>query len=165
MEIRGMMLGMKIVAKNRRVRHDYDITDTIEAGVILTGQEVKSCRMGHINLAGSYVSFLPSPLGRGIKGEGKPLLKNATISPYIHASHLENYNPGRDRILLLKKSEEDKLRRIADEKGISILPLEVRAGKFIKVLLGIGRGRKKYDKRQKIKEKDLQRKLKRGEDM
>ena len=145
---------MKIVTRNRRAGYDYEIVDRIEAGVILTGQEVKSCRLGHVNLSGSYVSFLG----------GKPILKSAKISPYPHASGLENYDPGRDRESLLKKSESAKLQSALDEQGVTIIPLEVRAGKHIKVLLGLGKGKKRYDKRQKIKERDQKRKLKKGED-
>jgi len=145
---------MATVAKNRRARYDYEITDTVEAGIMLTGQEVKSCRKGHVNLAGAYVSFL----------DGKPTLKGAKITPYRFASGLENYSPGRDRPLLLKKAETNRLLSAAQEKGVSIIPLEVRAGKHIKVLLGIGTGKKRYDKRQKIKEREQERKLKKGED-
>lgn len=145
---------MKVVAKNRRARYDYEITDTVESGVVLTGQEVKSCRNGHINLAGAYVSFL----------DGKAVLKNASITPYRFASGLENYNPNRDRPLLLSKRDIARLQSALDEKGVSLVPLEVRAGKYIKILLGLGRGQKRYDKRQKIRDKDMKRKLKRGEE-
>ena len=145
---------MKIVAQNRRARYDYDITDTVEAGIMLTGQEVKSCRMGHVNLSGAYASFLNE----------KPTLKAMKISAYKFASGLESYEPGRERPLLLKKNETARLLTAAQEKGVSIIPLEVHAGKHIKVLLGIGTGRKRHDKRQKIKEREVGRKLKKGED-
>jgi SsrA-binding protein len=146
--------AMKIIAKNRRAHYDYDIVDTIEAGIMLTGQEVKSCRAGNINLSGAYVSLLG----------GRPTLKNATIAPYKFASGLENYQPGRDRELLMRKREAQKLESELAEKGVSLVPLEVKAGKHIKVLLGLGRGRKRIDKRQRIKEKDMQRKMKKGEE-
>ncbi len=142
---------MKLVAQNRRARFDFDITETLEAGVMLTGQEAKSCRMGQVNLAGAYVSFL----------NGKPLLKHVKIAPYPFAT-VSDYEPERDRPLLLKKHELEKLAAITSEKGMSILPLEVRAGRFIKVLIGIGRGRKKIDKRQKIKEREIGRKIREG---
>ena len=145
---------MKSVAQNRRAKFDYEIIDTIEVGIQLTGQEVKSARSGNISLGGSYVSFL----------DQAPVLKKASISPYHHASGLENYNPERDRLLLMKKSEIEKLQSAAAEKGVSIIPLEVRAGKFIKVILGLGRGRKRHDKRQRIKDREIGRKLKKGED-
>ncbi|MBU0459155.1 SsrA-binding protein SmpB [Patescibacteria group bacterium] len=145
---------MKIIAKNCRARYDYQIIDTFEAGIILTGQEVKSCRMGHANLAGSYVSFMNE----------KPVLKSMTISPYKFASGLEDYKPGRDRPLLLKKAEFKKLQSSLQEKGVSVIPLEVHAGKYIKVLLGLGKGVKRHDKRQRIKDRETERKMKKGEE-
>jgi len=144
-----------IVAKNRRARYDYDILETIEAGVVLTGQEVKSCRRGNVNLAGSYVI---------IPRSGDVLLKNATIAPYVFASQLEGYDPKRDRKILLKKSESDRLQRALEQKGVTVIPLDVRCGRYVKLLLGVGHGRKRYDKRQKIKEKEVKRKLKKGEE-
>ena len=145
---------MKVVAQNRRAKYDYEILDKVEVGIILTGQEVKSCRRGNMNLAGSYVSLLGD----------KPVLKNASIAPYQYASGLENYNPGRDRPLLMKKAEMKKLTAQLSEKGVSVIPLEVRAGRYIKVLLGLGKGKKKLDKRQSIKEREIKRKMKKGED-
>lgn len=146
---------MKIVAQNRRARHDYEITDTLEAGIRLTGQEVKSCRMGNVNLGGAYVSLVT----------GKPMLKGMSIARYNNASGLENYDPGHDRLLLMSKREIEKLTSALAEKGVSLIPLEVQAGKYIKVLLGLGRGKKSYDKRQSKKEKDIKRRLKRGEEI
>lgn len=140
---------MKVVAQNRRARFDYEITETFEAGIMLTGQEVKSCRLGQVNLAGSYVSF----------ASGSPVLKQAKISPYKYAGKLQDYDPGHDRTLLLRSKEAERLEALQSEKGVSIIPLEVRAGKFIKVLIGVGRGRKKLDKRQKIREREISRRV------
>ncbi len=145
---------MKTVAKNKRARFDYEILEELEAGMILTGQEVKSVRAGNADLKGAYVSFV----------SGKPFLKNSTIQPYKYASNLTGYDPGRDRELLLKKSELERLKAMSDEKGISVLPLEFRSARMIKVLLGVGRGRKKIDKRQRIKERDVERRVRRGEE-
>ncbi len=145
---------MKVVAKNRRARFDYQILDTVEAGIVLTGQEVKSCRLGHADLSGAYVSFL----------HDKPVLKQTKISPYPFASGIEDYQSGRDRDLLLKKSEAQKLQEQSEQKGISIIPLEILAGHHIKVLLGIGRGRKTIDKRQTIKEREMGKKIRKGEE-
>jgi SsrA-binding protein len=145
---------MKVIARNRRARYDYDITDTVEAGIMLTGQEVKSCRSGNVSLAGAYVSFL----------HDKPVLKSAKIAAYKFASGLESYDPGRDRPLLLSKSDVRKLHSVLDEKGVALIPLEMRAGKYIKVLLGLGKGKSRVDKRQKIREKDVKKKLRKGED-
>ncbi len=143
---------MKVVAENRRARFDYEITDTVEAGMVLTGQEVKSCRLGQISLAGSYVSFFG----------GKPMLKQAKISLYAYAGKSDAYEPGHDRLLLLKKSEMERLQSAEQQKGVTIIPLEVRAGKFIKIVLGLAKGRKRHDKRQRIKEREVGRRLKMG---
>lgn len=144
-----ILLAMKVVAQNRRARFDFEILDTVEAGLMLTGPEAKSCRAGHVNLAGSYVSFL----------NGKPILKNASVAPYRFASRMPHESL-RDRPLLLKASEIHKLLARSAEQGMAIVPLEVHVGRFVKVLLGLGRGRKKTDKRQRIKEREVERSLK-----
>lgn len=145
----------KTVAQNRRAAFDFEIIDTVEAGIILTGQEVKSARMGNVNLSGSYVTFLG----------GKAFLKQTKISLYAFASGLVDYDPGRDRELLLKKSDLEKLSSLTAEKGVTIVPLEVRAAKYIKVLLGVARGRKRYDKRETIKKRDIEKRLRKGHDI
>jgi SsrA-binding protein len=146
---------VKSVAQNRRARFDYEISDTLEAGIVLTGQEVKSCRVGHVDLRGAYVSFTG----------GKAVLKGMKIMKYQFASQLEGYEPAHDRPLLLKKAEVEKLASLANEKGGSIIALEVKVGKYIKVVLGIAKGRKTVDKRARIKERDIERRLKKGEDI
>lgn len=140
---------MKVVTQNRRARFDFEIIETMEAGLMLTGPEVKSCREGHINLSGAYVSFL----------SGKPVLKNAAIAPYRFAAQVP-HEEKRDHPLLLKASEIRKILARCEEKGLAVVPLEIRAGKFIKVLLGVGRGRKKIDKRHVIKDREVKRALK-----
>jgi len=145
---------VKVVASNKRARFDYEILEEIEAGIILTGQEVKSARGGHVHLSGAYVSMLT----------GKPVLKNLTIEPYRYASDLGRYDKQRDRELLLHARQINRLVGKSQEKGMSILPLEVRAGRTIKVLLGLGRGRKKYDKRERIKEREVKKRLRKGEE-
>jgi SsrA-binding protein len=144
---------MKAVATNRRARFDYEISDTVMAGIMLSGQEAKSCRAGHIDMSGSYVSFQ----------SGKAHIKHLKISPYKFASGLESYDPGHDRLLLLKKAEMEKLQSLSDQKGVTIIPLEVQAGRYIKVLIGIGKGRKTIDKRKVIKERDIERRMRKGE--
>lgn len=146
---------MKTVAQNRRARYDYEIVDTVEAGILLHGQEVKSCREGNVNLSGAYVSFL----------QGKPTLKGCHIAPYRMASNLDDYDPGRERTLLLHKREVEKLDSALAEKGVSLIPLEVKAGRHIKVVLGLGKGRKRHDKKQKKKESDIKRRLREGRDI
>lgn len=146
---------MKVVAQNRRARFDYEIGETVEAGLILTGQEVKSCRLGQVSLAGSYVSFFG----------GKPVLKQAKITLYKYAGHQPDYDPGHDRALLLSKPQAEKLQSKQEEKGVSLIPLEIRAGKFIKILIGIAKGRKTIDKRHRIKERETMRRVREtGED-
>ena len=144
---------MKVVAVNRRARFDYDILETFEAGLVLTGPEVKSSRNGGVSLAGAYVSFLA----------GKALLKNAKIAPYKFAAKMP-HEVERDRELLLKGKEAERIASLANEKGVTVIPLEVRAGRFIKVLLGVARGRKTIDKRQAIRKREVERRLRRGED-
>ncbi len=147
---------MKTVANNRRARYDYEILDTIEAGIRLTGAEVKSCRAGNVHLGGSYVLLLgDAPIIRGMK-----------IAKYAYASGSDDdEHVGRDRPLLLKKSELERLQTELNEKGVTVIPLEVRAGKYIKVLIGIGRGKKRFDKRQKKKEADIGRRLREGREI
>ena len=146
---------MKVIAQNRRAKFDYEILETLEAGIVLSGQEVKSCRMGHADLRGAYLSFQ----------RGRPVLKQAKIMPYAFASGLDGYDPGRDRQLLLSKEQVEKVSSMIDQKGIAVIPLEIRAGKYIKMLLGVGRGRKRLDKRAAIKEKDVKRKLRKGQEI
>jgi SsrA-binding protein len=105
-------------------------------------------------LAGAYVSFLG----------GKPVLKQAKISVYKYAGPMPDYDPGRDRPLLMSKSQLSKLEAMTQEKGITVVPLEVRAGKFIKLLLGIGKGRKRLDKRQRIREREVEKRVRMGQE-
>ncbi|OIO54374.1 SsrA-binding protein [Candidatus Peregrinibacteria bacterium CG1_02_54_53] len=140
---------MKVTAENRRARFDYEIVETLEAGIMLTGPETKSCRQGNVNLASSYVTFR----------DGKPFLINASVAAYQFAAHAP-HEERRDRALLLKTKEFRRLQSWSEEKGCAVVPLEIRVGKFVKVLLGVGRGRKKTDKRQRIKEREVERKLK-----
>lgn len=149
------MPSVKVVAQNRRARYDYEIVETAEAGIMLTGPEAKSCRKGHINLMGSYVSFL----------NGKAVLKGAGISKYVFTGPDVAHEEHRDRQLLLRKNELAKLQRATEEKGMTIIPLEVHSGKFIKVVIGLGRGKKKTDKRQAIKEREVGRRLREGKDV
>ncbi|PIR49006.1 SsrA-binding protein [Candidatus Peregrinibacteria bacterium CG10_big_fil_rev_8_21_14_0_10_55_24] len=145
---------MKPVAQNRRARYDYAIDDTMEAGLILTGQEAKSCRGGHVHVHAAYVSFVSNT----------PFLKGMKIAPYAFASGLKDYDPGRDRKLLLSKAQTAHLLAAVQEKGVTVIPMEVRAGKYIKVLLGLGRGVKRHDKRQRIREREQEKKLKKGQE-
>ncbi|TSC80542.1 MAG: SsrA-binding protein [Candidatus Peregrinibacteria bacterium Gr01-1014_25] len=148
-------MAHKIVAQNRRARFDYDLLDTAEAGIALTGQEVKACRAGQVNLSGAYVSFPRT---------GAAVLRHVTITPYKHASNVAEA-PERDRTLLLGATELKRLREASEQQGVTVLPIEVRAGRFIKVVLAVARGRKKVDKRQAIRRKDIEKRLRKGEEV
>ena len=142
---------MKLLAKNKRAYFDYEISDTFEGGLVLSGQEVKSAKTGGAQLTGSYARII----------NGEAFLLNAYIKPYKHASHLENYDPNRTRKLLLHKLEIRKLENRINEKGLTLLPLELYTKKGrIKVKLGLGRARKRTDKRELIKKREVERKIK-----
>ena len=143
---------IKTVAQNRRARFDYEIVETIEAGMMLTGSEVKSCREGHVSLAGAYV----------LVHKGKVKLRNVVIARYRYTAGSQTNEPERERELLLKSVEIDRLSSAVAQKGMTLVPLEVRAGKYIKIVIGLGRGKKKFDKRATIKKRDVERKLREG---
>lgn len=141
---------MKTVAQNRRAKFDYEIVETFEAGIMLLGWEAKACRTHLADLSGAYVSFV----------SGKAMLKKMTIRHYPFASNAILDDTTRDRALLLHAKELDRLRTMSEEKGMTIVPLEVKAGKHIKVVLALGRGRKQFDKREKIKERESKKRAK-----
>ena len=134
----------KSVAKNRRAYHDYEVLETVEAGILLRGSEIKAVREGGAQLKGSYVTFL---------GE-TPLLTNVHIAPYKPAAG-QQHDPTRSRRLLLKKSEIARLFGMIKTQGVTIVPLELYIkGKWAKVLIGVVRGKKLHDKRRDIKERE-----------
>ena len=146
----------KIIAQNRKARHDFEIISTLEAGIILTGTEVKSLRAGKCNLQDSYVMYQS-------KHASSPLLMGAHISPYDHGNR-ENHNPTRDRVLLLHERETTKLKQAIQEKGMTVVPLSMYfSGPYVKVEIAIVRGKKLHDKREDLKKKDIERDLRRGE--
>ena len=140
---------MKIFAKNQRANYEYDIRETFIAGMVLSGPEVKSVKNGNISLAGSYVSASPA---------GAHLL-NAHIGPYPYARQ-PGYNPTQTRQLLLNRHEINQL--IGKEKGLVIIPLEMFAGRGgrVKIKIGLGRARKKTDKREYIRKRETQKEIK-----
>jgi len=143
---------MKILAKNKKAYFDYEILDKIEAGLVLTGQEAKAVKNGNISLKGAYVTF----------HKDKPMLTGAHISKYAPAGPLPDYDPERSRPLLLKKKQIDYLKGKSMEKGLTIVPLLVYTNnRFIKVEIGIGRGKKTFDKREAIKKRDTEREIQR----
>ncbi len=144
---------MKVIS-NRRARFDYEILETVEAGLRLTGPEVKSCRAGQVQFAGAYVTFQ----------RGEPAISSLMIGPYPYANN-EHYEPKRTRPLLLKKNEIERLQSLGQERGVTIIPMEMKAGKYIKLVLGIGRGRKKADRREVLKKRDQDRALRSGREI
>ncbi len=139
----------KPIAQNRRARHDYDVIDTVEAGIALVGPEVKSLRAGKANLSDAYA----------VVARGDVILKNLHISPYPHAAR-ENPDPRRDRRLLLHRREIARLAGKVAESGLTLVPLSLywKNGRA-KVELALVRGRRRYDKRQAIREREEQREL------
>ncbi len=143
---------IKIIARNRKARHDYEITDTIEAGIELVGSEVKSIREGKISLAEAYAV---------IEG-GQVIVKHMQITPYKMATR-EHIDPLRPRRLLLHRKEIRKLFIRTEQRGMALIPLAVYfKGKHAKIELGVGIGRKKYDKRQAIAEAEAKRRISRA---
>jgi len=144
---------MPTLAHNKRARFDYDITDKYEAGLVLSGQEVKSAKTGHISLKGSFVT---------IRGE-ELFLTNANIPPYIHAGEIKNYDPTHPRKLLLRRSEIKKLIGKSRVEGLTLVPIRVYTKRgLIKLEFGIGKGRKKVDKREVIKKRETERRIERA---
>lgn len=143
-------MAIKIISKNRKAFHDYTIEDSIEAGISLVGTEVKSLRDGRVNLSDGWVD---------ITTDGQAWLREVQISPYSHGNR-QNHEERRWRRLLLHKLEIERLRRRIDEKGMSIVPLKIyfKRGR-IKVELGIGKGKKQFDKRQAAKAKDANKEI------
>ena len=140
--------------KNKKAYFDFDIEEEYVCGIKLVGSEVKSAKEKMISFSDSYVI---------ITDDMKVILKNLSISKYENASYL-NHDDKRDRILLLNKKEIEKISHSQMVKNLSIMPLEVfTKGTLIKVKIGLGRGKKKYDKRNSIKEKDIEREVKRNE--
>ncbi|MCB1001466.1 MAG: SsrA-binding protein SmpB [Acidimicrobiales bacterium] len=142
----------KVIASNRRARHDYAIEDTIEAGIVLTGSEVKACREGQVKLADSYARVL----------RGQLWVDGMHIPPYQFAHGVGAHDPNRARKLLLHRNQIDKLDALVGQRHVSLVPLSLyfKDGR-VKVELGIGTGRKRADKRQAIAERDTMRELQR----
>lgn len=144
-----MGYGVKVVAKNPTATHNYTIIDKIEAGIVLSGTEIKSIRSGKVNLKDSYASIQ----------KGEVYIHSMHISPYEHGN-IFNKDPLRDRKLLLKKQEIRKLIGLIKQKGYSLVPISLYfKGTYVKIELGIGRGKKLYDKREDIKKKEHERAL------
>ncbi len=145
-------MSKKELVKNRKALHDYDILDSFEAGIVLTGTEVKSLKSHHGSLQEAYVMEIKDELW----------LINSTIPPYSHGN-VYNHKEKRERKLLLHKREIEKIIKQITQKGLTVIPLSIYevSGK-IKVKIALAKGRKAFDKREKLKEKQDKRQLERA---
>ncbi len=142
----------KLIARNRKARHDYHILETLEAGISLVGTEVKSLRAGKCNLQDSY----------GRLHNGEVFLENLHISPYDPANRF-NHDPRRTRKLLLRRREIKRLIGKTREKGLTLIPLSMYfKGRHAKVELGLARGKRQYDKREAISKRESDLELRRA---
>ncbi len=151
-------MAIDLIIKNKKAYFDYEILEEYEAGIILQGSEVKSLRNGQCNVTDAYADIITAN-----NGEEEVWLKNFHISEYKNAGKY-NHKPTRERKLLLHKREIKKLIGKIKQKGFSLIPLELYFNNkgLVKLKLGLGRGKSKYDKRETIKEKDWQREKQRN---
>jgi SsrA-binding protein len=141
---------MPTYANNKKTFYSYSVEDSIEAGLVLSGHEVKSVRSGNVSLAGAYVTIR----------NGEAFLRNAHIGKYKQAGKLLIYDETRERKLLLHKSEIDRLIGKTKEKGLTLIPLEIYTSKRrLKLKVGLARGKKEFDKRESIKKKESKRSI------
>jgi SsrA-binding protein len=145
-------MEIKIIANNKKAYHDYFIDDVFEAGLVLTGTEVKSLRLGKVNIKESFCRIHGDEL----------FINNMNISPYEQGNR-ENPDPTRVRKLLLHREEIDKLIRKVEERGLSLVPTKIYfKGGRVKLEIGVGRGKKLHDKRHTLKEKEAGREMARA---
>lgn len=143
---------LKLISKNPTAHHNYFIENTVETGIVLTGTEIKSIRAGKVNLKDSFA----------ILKNGEIYICNLHISPYEHGN-IYNKDPLRDRKLLLNKREIHKLIGLIKQKGYSLIPVSMYfKNSFVKIELGISKGKKLYDKRDEIAKKDAMRNVERS---
>lgn len=142
---------MSTLAENRKARFDYTILETFEAGIVLSGQEVKSVKAGHVSLTGSFVHVK----------NGEAFLTNAHISRYAKAGPDKSYNPEQDRKLLLSRKELLEIADRRESEGLTIIPLSVFTTRgLVKVKIGLARGKRKYEKRETIKKRETEKEIK-----
>jgi SsrA-binding protein len=141
------------LSENRKANFDYQILETFEAGLVLTGPEVKSAKNGQMNLKGAYVT---------IDGQGEAWLNNSYLAPYKPARVAQkNYDPNQPKKLLLTKKELRYLLGKQNEKTVSLVPLEVfKKNNLVKIKIAVARGKKKFDKREGIKKREFERRKK-----
>lgn len=146
---------MEPFADNRKARFDYETLESFDAGIVLTGQEVKSVRGGGANLTGSYLSLTG----------GELWIKGLRIAPYSKAGKLEGYDPTRPRKVLVRKRELASFAGKTRQKGLTLIPFSLYPrGRHIKLRFGLCRGRKAHDKKEKLKSRDIDREVRRGDD-
>jgi len=144
--------AVKIIATNRKARHDYHIDDTFEAGMALTGTEIKSIRAGRVSLRDSFA----------VVKEGELWLMNAHIAPYDPGTYA-NHEPRRPRKLLMHRREINRITGQLQEKGFTLVPLRLYLkNNLAKVELGLARGKKQYDKRAALRQKETRREIDRA---
>ncbi|MCF6180121.1 MAG: SsrA-binding protein SmpB [Geopsychrobacter sp.] len=145
-------MGIKIIASNKKAYHDYFIDTTFEAGLVLQGTEVKSLRLGQATIKESYCRIR----------NGEVFINNMNISPYEQGNR-ENHEPTRQRKLLLHHTEIDKLIRLTEQKGLTLLPIKIYfKNNLVKLEIGVGRGKQLHDKRQTLKSKEANREMARA---
>lgn len=143
---------IKVISQNKKATHDYFIEDTFEAGLVLTGTEIKSIRQGKVNLKDSYAKIL----------NGEAYIINMHVSPFEHGNRF-NHEPTRTRKLLLHKREIAKLIGLTKEKGYSLVPLRLYLSNgFAKIDIALAKGKKAYDKRETIAKRDANREIARA---
>jgi len=147
--------SIKIIAINKKARHFYEILDTLEAGLVLTGSEVKSLRAGKVNFKDGWVKFT---------GRFEAFLSGVHISPYENAGYSQ-HDPDQDRKLLLHEHQIRAWKAKVDQKGLTVVPLKLYLKKGrIKLEIGLARGKNVHDRRDALKERDLDREAKREQD-
>lgn len=144
---------MKNIAQNKKARHDYAVLETFEAGIVLTGTEVKSCRAAGVSLVDAYAR---------IGADGQMLLLGVHIAPYEQGNR-NNHDPRRDRVLLVHKREVLRFKKNIEAKGLTLVPLAFYFNEQgrVKVELGLCRGRASHDKRDEMKRKDDEKEMQR----
>ncbi len=143
-------MGKKIIANNKKARHDYFIEDSYEAGIVLTGTEIKSIRLGHVSLKESFAKVQ----------NGEIFIYGMNINPF-EQGNIHNVDPIRPRKLLLNKREIKKIDSIVAQQGLALIPLKLYLNEkgLAKIDLGIAKGKKKYDKRDTIAKRDADRRM------
>jgi SsrA-binding protein len=142
--------GIKLIAQNKKAFHDFHIEKTVEAGLVLKGSEVKSCREGRVQLVDSFAAF----------SKGELFLQKANIAEFKQGGPFYNHPPVRPRKLLLKRKELAQLETAIDQDGYTLVPLKIYFKRgYAKIELGLARGKTKGDKRESMKSKEIKRNL------